>query len=194
LLKNNKNRRWARWILVISIWTFFLAVILSFVSHYFLDRIESLFFSFVILLIVVFIGIIFDLVGTAAAAAEIGPLNAKAARRVYGAKRGVYLVKNAERVATFCNDVGGDISGVISGSLVAVIVFKLMVTVPFDQAEFYLGILMTALIAAMTVGGKAWGKVIAINYSTEVMLYTGILLTRLRNPFGRSDKCDNNSG
>ncbi len=194
MLKNNKNRRWARWILVISIWTFFLAVILSFVSHYFLDRIESLFFSFVILLIVVFIGIIFDLVGTAAAAAEIGPLNAKAARRVYGAKRGVYLVKNAERVATFCNDVGGDISGVISGSLVAVIVFKLMVTVPFDQAEFYLGILMTALIAAMTVGGKAWGKVIAINYSTEVMLYTGILLTRLRNPFGRSDKCDNNSG
>jgi len=167
---------------------------LSFVSHYFLDRIESLYFSFVILLIVVFIGIIFDLVGTAAAAAEIGPLNAKAARRVYGARRGVYLVKNAERVATFCNDVGGDISGVISGSLVAVIVFKLMVTMPFDQGEFYLGILMTALVAALTVGGKAWGKVIAINYSTEVILLTGILLTRLGSPFGRTEKIDNNSG
>ncbi len=187
-----KSRRRIRWIFVISIWTFFLAVALSFLSHYFLNEIESIAASFLILLVVVLIGIIFDLIGTAAAAADIGPLNAKAARRVSGAKCGVNLVKNAERVATFCNDVGGDISGIISGTLVTVIVFKLVVNFSHHQEEFYLGILLTALIAALTVGGKAWGKIIAINYSTEVILFVGSVITKLLRPFGWVYKSGNN--
>ncbi len=183
-----------RWIVIISIWTFFLAIVLSFVSHYFLDRIQSIAASFMILLTVVFLGIIFDLVGTAAAAADIAPLNAKATRKVAGARRGVYLVKNAEQVANFCNDVGGDISGIISGSLVAVIIFKLVVNVPLEQAEFYLGIILTALVAALTVGGKAFGKVIAINYSTEVILLTGLLITRLEKPLAWLRRISNDAG
>jgi len=183
LANNRKNRRRVRWIFIISIWTFFLAVVISFFSHYVLNQIYSIAVSFLILLLVVLMGIVFDLIGTAAAAADIAPLNAKAARRVSGAKCGVYLVKNAERVATFCNDVGGDISGIISGTLVTIIVFKLIINFPYQQAEFYLGILITALIAAITVGGKAWGKVIAINYSTEVILLVGSIVTKLQSPF-----------
>lgn len=171
-----------RWVVAISIWTFFLAVLFGFVAQYFLNELQSLAASFTILLIVVALGVVFDLVGTAAAAAKVAPLNAKAARRVEGAKRGVYLVKNAEKVSNFCNDVAGDISGVVSGTLAALIVIKLVVTVSFDQAEFYLGILLTALVAAITVGGKAWGKIVAINYSTEVMLMVGSLITRLEKP------------
>ncbi len=181
-MSNNKNRNRIRWIFVISTWTFFLAIALSFVSHYFLNELQSLVLSFFILLLVVMLGIIFDLIGTAAAAADIAPLNAKAARRVSGAKCGVNLVKNAERVATFCNDVGGDISGIISGTLVTIIVIKLVVTISHQQAEFYIGILLTALIAAFTVGGKAWGKIIAINYSTEVILFVGLVITKLQKP------------
>ncbi len=181
-MSNSKNRSRIRWIIVISLWTFFLAVALSFVSHYFLNELQSIALSFVILLLVVMLGIVFDLIGTAAAAADIAPLNAKAARRVAGAKCGVNLVKNAERVATFCNDVGGDISGIISGTLVTVIVIKLVVTFSHQQAEFYLGILLAAFVAALTVGGKAWGKVIAINYSTEVILLVGLMITKLQRP------------
>ncbi len=166
-----------------------LAVILSFISHYFLDQIDSIIISFLILLFVVFLGILFDLVGTAAAAADIAPLNAKASRKVSGAKLGVDIVKNAERVATFCNDVGGDISGIISGTLVTTIVIKLVAIVSHSQADFYLGILLAALIASITVGGKAWGKIIAINYSTEVILLVGSIITKLQKPltiFSRS--------
>ena len=181
-MSNQKNRSRFRWIIIISLWTFILAVALSFVSHYFLNELQSIALSFVILLLVVLLGILFDLVGTAAAAADIAPLNAKAARRVDGARCGVYLVKNAEKVANFCNDVGGDISGIISGTLVTVIVIKLVVTFSQEQAEFHVAILLTALIAALTVGGKAWGKIIAINYSTEVIMLVGLLITKLQRP------------
>ncbi len=173
-----------RWVIVISIYTFFLAIVFGFITQYFLNEIQSLVAAFVLLLIVVALGVIFDLIGTAAAAAKIGPLNAKAARREFGARRGVYLVKNAEKVANFCNDVAGDISGVVSGTLAALLVFRIVVTMPFDQAELYLGILLTALVAALTVGGKAWGKIIAINYSTEVIILVGAVITRVENPFG----------
>ncbi len=181
-MSNQKNRSRLRWIIIISVWTFFLAVALSFVTRYFLNELQSIILSFVILLLVVLLGIVFDLIGTAAAAADIAPLNAKAARKVEGSKCGVYLVKNAEKVATFCNDVGGDISGIISGTLVTVIVLNLVVTISQEQAEFYVAILMTAFIAALTVGGKAWGKIVAINFSTEVIMLVGLLITKLQRP------------
>ncbi len=185
---NDKKRRKTRWVLVTVIWTFFLAIIFGFITHYLLNEVKSLPVSFLILLFVVAIGIIFDLVGTAAAAANIAPLNAKAARRVTGARKAVYLVKNAEQVANFCNDVVGDISGIISGTIAALIVFKLVSFFPTHMADFYLGILMTAVVAAITVGGKAWGKSIAIKYSTEVILMAGLIVTKLENPFGRQKK------
>lgn len=171
-----------------------MAVILGFIAHYLLNEIQSLFVSFLILLIVIMLGIFFDLIGTAAAAADIAPLNAKAARKVVGAKRGVYLIKHAEQVANFCNDMAGDISGIISGTLAAIIVFKLVLTIPYDQSEFYMSILLTALVAAITVGGKAWGKVIAINHSTEVILMSGLLITRLENLFKWFSRSGTNSG
>ncbi len=192
--KLNKNRRRKRWVIVITIWTFFIALIVGFFAHYSLNEINSLFLSFLILFIVVFLGIIFDLVGTAAAAADIAPLNAKAARRVVGARKGVQLAKNAEKVSNFCNDVAGDISGIVSGTLAAIIVYKLIVSIPHSQADFYMNILLTALVAAVTVGGKAWGKVVAINYSTEVLLMVGYILTRIEKPFDWFRKDSNSPG
>ena len=128
------------------------------------------------------LGIIFDIIGTAAAAATIAPLNAKAARKIYGARRSVYLVQHAEHVANFCNDVVGDISGIVSGTLAAVIVLRLALSVGLERVDLYAGILLTALVAALTVGGKAWGKSVAINHPTEVILLAGKVLTRLEGP------------
>jgi Mg2+/Co2+ transporter CorB len=177
-----KKRNRARWVTAITIWTFFLAIVFGFLAHLSLNEIQSITISFFILIFVIMIGIVFDIIGTAATAAGIAPLNAKAACKVDGAKRGVYLVKHAEKVANFCNDVAGDISGIISGTLATIIVFKLVVNFSYTQAEFYLGILLTALVAALTVGGKAWGKVIAINHSTEVIMLIGLIIDRLLKP------------
>ncbi|MDY6826657.1 MAG: hypothetical protein SVV67_05705 [Bacillota bacterium] len=183
MVNNKKNRRRTRWIVAITAWTFVLAVIIGVITNYSVNRIPSLTVSFIILLIVVLLGVVFDLVGTAAAAANIAFLNAKAARRVVGARYGVFLVKNAEQVANFCNDVVGDVSGVISGGLSAVIVLKIITYYSYNDTEILLSIVVTALVAAITVGGKAWGKVIAIKHSTEVMLLAGSVIERLRGPF-----------
>ncbi len=194
MVNNNKNRSRVRWVISISIWTFFLALAVGFIANYSLNNIQSLAISFIILFIVVFLGIAFDLIGTAAAAADIAPLNAKAARRVPGARKAVYLIKNAEKVANFCNDVAGDISGIVSGTLAAIIVFKLLTRFEQDQFELYFSILLTALVAAITVGGKAWGKVLAINHSTEVILMAGLIISRISKPFGWLRKSGNNAG
>ncbi|MEW5784908.1 MAG: hypothetical protein AB1767_07530, partial [Bacillota bacterium] len=138
--------------------------------------------SFLILSAVVLLGVLFDIIGTAATAADIAPLNAKAARKVTGARRGVYLVQHADQVANFCNDVVGDISGIISGTLVVIIVLRIVSSWQQPRADLYVGIVLTALVAAITVGGKAWGKTLAIKRSTEVVLFVGKIINRLEKP------------
>ena len=180
--KNKRVRLAARWVLVITVWTFILAIVIGFVAQFMLNAIISLYVSFLILAAVILLGILFDLIGTAAAAADIAPLNAKAARKVPGARRGVYLVQHAEQVSNFCNDAVGDISGIVSGTIAAIIVLRLVASRFYPRIELYAGILLTALVAALTVGGKAWGKNLAINRSTEVIMIVGVILTRLEKP------------
>lgn len=159
-------------------WSFALAVVIGVITRLLLKVIYSLLLSLVILLAVIAMGIVFDIVGTAAAAAEQAPLNAKAARKVSGARRAVDLVQRADQVANICNDIIGDISGIVSGTLAAVIVLRLAAANPLAPVEFYGGVLLTALVAALTVGGKAWGKNMAINRSTEILLLVGRILNR----------------
>ena len=145
-----------------------------------------MFLSYLMLLAVVLLGIIFDLIGTAAAAADIAPLNAKASRKIPGARKGVYLVQHADQVANFCSDVIGDISGIVSGTIVAFIVYRLAAGWAYHQAELYVSIALTALVAAFTVGGKAWGKALALSHSTDIMLWAGKFISRFEKP-GRSE-------
>ncbi len=182
--KIKKNSRAGHWIVVVTLWTFFLAAALDLVAQVAFNRIPSLIVSFVVLLSVICLGIAFDLIGTAAAAASTAPLNAKAALKIPGARRGVYLVQHAEQVANFCNDVVGDISGVISGTLSALIVLRLANRLPLARVEIFVSIFATALVAAITVGGKAWGKTYALRKSTEILVFVGKTLNRLETVVG----------
>ncbi len=164
------------WIIRMTLGTFVMAFLFGVLTQTIFQRDIKLVTALLILFVVVFIGVIFDTIGTAAAAATISPLNAKAARRVEGARKGVELVRNADRVANFCNDVVGDITGIISGGIAAVIVYRLIAHT--EGADLYLRIILTALVAAVTVGGKAWGKYFALRRSTEIILKIGLILTR----------------
>lgn len=179
--KGKSRRPPGRWVMGITFWSFVLAVAIAVVTRLLLDAIYSLLLSLLILSAVIALGVAFDIIGTAAAAADPAPLNAKAARKIEGARRAVELVRHADQVANFCNDVVGDISGIVSGMLAALIVSRLAAVNVFGASEIYGGILLTALVAALTVGGKAWGKNFAISRSTEIIIFVGRSLTRLAN-------------
>lgn len=153
-----------------------MALVFALVTRLLLDNLQSILFSFIVLIVIILTGIIFDTIGMAVAAADEKPFHAKAAKKIPGARQAIYLVRNADRVSNFSNDVIGDISGVVSGVAGAVIILNLVTGAP-GLSEFYLTILLTAMIAALTVGGKAVGKSLAIHKPTELVFFIARFLT-----------------
>lgn len=108
-----------RWIALIFLVTVLISALMSFVSSNLLEG-AGLILSFVILICIVLTGILFDIIGVAVTAADEVPFHAMASRKVPEAEDALRLIRNAGRVSSFCNDVIGDICGVISGSAAAV--------------------------------------------------------------------------
>lgn len=177
-VRQRKKGRTVRWAIIAGIWTFFLALLFALITRLLLDSIQSIFLSFAILFIIILIGIIADTIGMAVAAANERPFHAKAAKKIPGAKQAIYLIRNADKVSNFANDVIGDISGVVSGVAGAVIIINIAMMTP-GLSEFYLTIVLTAIIAALTVGGKAVGKAVAINKPNELVFLIARSLQRI---------------
>ncbi len=182
--KKLKKKLPYKWALGITFWTFILAMVISLASQIFTESIESVILSFVILFVIILIGVLGDIIGIAATAAEEKPFHAKAAKKVPGAKEAIFFVRNADVVSNFSNDVVGDVSGIVSGTLGALIVFQMRGRYP-DMNTVTLSIILTAVIAALTVGGKALGKNLAINRSTEIILFVSTVIKRLKSIVGR---------
>jgi len=163
-----------RRVLIIGSWTFFLSAAFNFGSISALGSL-SLLPSLSVLLLVVAVGIIFDVVGTAAAAAREDPFCAMASQRIPGAREALRIVHGADAVASFCNDVIGDICGTLSGAVVATIVFQIASS-GVRSSMGSLNAVLVALAAAITVGGKAWGKGIAIHNYVAVLMTVGRLV------------------
>jgi TM2 domain-containing membrane protein YozV len=176
-MADRDDRKWRRG-LFSALLTFVLSLIFSCLSEFFLGRVTALILALLLLFVIILIGVLFDMVGFAAAAAEIGHLNARAANKLLGARQAVNLVKNADQVAIFCNDVMGDICATVSGAIGVTIVFRLATGSPGLDTTL-LTTLITALVAAFTVGGKALGKGIALNEATEIMFRIGQIIAWL---------------
>lgn len=182
--KCNKNngRPKADWIHKVVMLTFGLSVFFSFISETLMDKF-NLILSFFILSGIVLIGIIFDIIGIAVTSADETPFHAMAAHKIPGGKEGVRLIRNADVVSNFCNDVIGDISGIISGAAGASIVAKI-ISGKNDLAEIIISTLIAGLISTVTVGGKAFGKSIAIKKSKEIVYKVAYFLYLLKIRFG----------
>ncbi|MBS7526699.1 hypothetical protein KHM83_08420 [Fusibacter paucivorans] len=170
-----KQRFNFRWVIRTFFLTFLLAVIFSIISETLLRKV-SIFAAFAMLLTIIMIGIFFDAVGISVAAADEKPFHAMAASRVKSAKYAIMLIKNASKVSNFCNDVIGDIAGIISGTTIGIIVsFFDQYNIP-DTYQALIAIGISGLVAALTVGGKALGKEIAIGNAKQVVDFTGRIL------------------
>lgn len=161
------------WVLKVSVITFCISVAMGIISSY-IDRL-NIYLAFAILLVFISIGVMFDFIGLAVATADEKSFHSMAARRIPAGKKAVSLIKNAEKVSSFCNDVIGDICGVISGATGAVIAVRLFTT-SSSTLHFVINLLLTAVISTLTIGSKAALKGIGIRYSNDVVrIVAGIL-------------------
>ena len=160
--KKKSGRGWALRVFVLAV---VLSALLSFFSTTALEGTGYV----VAALLAVFIGlgIVFDMIGVAVTAADPKPFHSMAAHKEKGAKAAIRLLQNANQVSSVCNDVVGDICGIVSGSTAAVIVTHLQRDLSTTSVLISIG--ATALISGITIGGKALGKTVAINQCTSVV-------------------------
>jgi len=158
-----------KWVLTVVCLSFGLSVVMSFVTSMFVES-AGLLVALLSLIVLVMIGIITDIIGTAVTSADEQPFIAMASKRITGAKQALRLIRRAERVSSLLNDVVGDIVGIISGSAGSVIAVYL---VSLGLKSAVASMLITAFTSAFMIGGKAYGKGLAIENSDRIVLFVG---------------------
>lgn len=163
-----------KWVVFVTILTFVLSSSLSIISSTLLED-TYIYISFLIVLVIILIGIVFDIIGIAVTAADEAPFHAMASRKLYGAKQAIKLIRNANKVSSICNDVVGDICGVISGAASGFIVVKIAMTAN-GSVQTLASIGITGTVASLTIGGKAIGKTVAIEKSNYIVYKVAVIL------------------
>ena len=128
----------------------------------------SLWLGVIITLLFIFLGILFDIIGVSVTTADEAVFHSMNSRKVKGASVAVKFKKNAEKVSSFCCDVIGDICGIVSGAAGTTI--TAILEEKFNYNLLFTGLMIAAVIASLTIGGKAIGKSFAINKS-NIILY-----------------------
>ena len=174
---------WAYPIRVLLI-TLSLSLVLNISSEAVLSGV-GLIISILILIVFVGISILFDMIGVAVTAGNIEPFLARASKKEKGAKESIKLIKNAEKISSFCCDIVGDSCGILSGAVGA----SLAVFIYSGESGF-LAILIPALVSSvvtsLTVFGKAIFKGVAVNNSDQIILRVGKFLSFFK--IKKSDK------
>lgn len=160
------------WNLLVFILSFTLAIIFSFLTNI-LSNNSSDIFIILIILIVIMIGIIFDMIGVAVLTAKESTFHAMSSKKIKGAKKATKLIKNNVKVASFCNDIVGDVCGIVSGGLGAVLAISI---------SDYLGItlatvIVSAIISSLTVTGKAIFKNVAVKKADNILFIFSKILS-----------------
>ena len=156
-----KNKQNIKWILLITSLTFVISMIFSYLSETILKK-SNIVIELLVLLTVILIGIIFDMIGVAVTTCAEYPFHAMASRKIKGAKTAIKLIKNKDKVSSFCNDVIGDICGIVSGTAGVIIATSIA------KESIICSLLVTATISSLTIGGKALGKKVAVNKSENI--------------------------
>ena len=163
------------WIIKTIVITFTMSGIFNILSSGIMNLV-NIWVAILILLLIILCGIFFDIIGMAVTTAEEAPFHSMATRRVKHASRAISLIKSKDKVSNFCNDVVGDICGIVSGSASAAVVSYILLSCP-GMSSFFMSLIITATVAAITVGGKAVGKTVAIKYSNYIVYNTARALS-----------------
>lgn len=182
--KSQKKSGNLRWIVTIFFVTIIVSSAISFLSSTILDGV-GLTVAFVVLMIIVMFGILFDIIGVAMISASEKPFHSMASKKIPGAVEALALLRNAEKVSSICNDVVGDVCGVVSGSASAIIAVKAFSSISSNTVS---QLIMSATVAGVTIAGKAIGKNLAMRKSTQIVHIVSKAIYFIKSPFCRKRK------
>ena len=165
--KIKKERVNKKWVTIVVIVAFVTSFLLSLISELTIPNL-SLFLGVIITFIFIFTGILFDIIGVSVTSADEKVFHSMSSRKVKGATIAVKVKKNADKVSSFCCDVVGDVCGIISGAAASTIASILVVDFKFNA--LITSVTIAAVVASLTIGGKAIGRSFAINKS-NIILY-----------------------
>lgn len=169
-LSRDKNKKKSpvdiKWIITIIFVSFSISFIFSLISQKLMPSLNVV-FGIIITLLFIGIGILFDIVGVSVTGADESVFHSMSSKKVRGASVAVKFKKNADKVSSFLCDVIGDICGIISGACGTIITTSISTNFHFDL--LFTGLSVAAIIAALTIGGKAIGKGFAVNNSNEIL-------------------------
>lgn len=178
-MKKKKNRAARFWPLKIFIVTLILTAGISVTAEALVKGMSTLSAAFIILVIML-IGIVADIVGIAFATCDATPFVSMASKKIKRAKSAIRMLQNADIVSNICGDVIGDICGIVSGAAGAAVAVKLAVSAT-STPELVWTLIVSSIIAALTVAGKALGKSFAIRNNKQivsVVSYVAMLFIR----------------
>lgn len=171
--KGNKSKVNYNWIIKITLLAFVISFVFSSISENVIPNV-NIFIGILLVIIFIAIGVVFDMIGIAVTSADEKPFHSMSAQKIRGANVAVMFIKNADKVSSFCNDVIGDICGVVSGTAGAAIVYRIF----SGKAQYgWIEAAVGGLIAALTVGGKAFAKRFGMNNSNFIIYHVGLFFS-----------------
>ncbi len=164
-------------IITIFILTFILSICFSAVSNVIAASFNEI-VLFIIMVVVILIGILFDAIGTAGITAKEATFHSMSSAKVKGAKEALKLIKSGSKISSICNDVIGDVCGIVSGGLGAVLAISL--STRFSLNNTIISVVLSAFISSFTVGGKAIIKNIAMKNADKIIHTVGKVMHLFR--------------
>ena len=166
-----------KWLLTVGIVSFILSIVMSITSEGIIPRVNMI-VGILIILLFIFISVLFDMIGVAITAQDETPFHSMASKKIKGSAHSVKLLKNSDKLASICNDVIGDVCGVVSGS--AGVLVANTISDYFVINKSIVVLIVTGLIAYITITGKAYGKTVAINNSKSITEKVGKVLHKFQ--------------
>ncbi len=165
-----------RWIIIITITSLALSFCFSLGTELVVTK-AGLIVSIVLLVILIALSIICDAMGVAITSSDTAPFAAMASKKVKGSRHAIAIIKNSDRYSSIFNDVIGDVCGIVSGACGASIAIMIAAK---TGGEMWVSIIAAAIIAALTIGGKAAMKTVAIKNNVKFVLFLGKLIALIK--------------
>lgn len=165
--KKKKVPSWVKWGFFVLILSFILSFLFSLLTEVSINDDSPIYVCIIVLVVLLCLNIFCDMLANAVLSCNAEGFNAMASNKIRGAKRAVKFCKNSTKIASVFADVIGDICGIVSGA-VGTTFAAYFAFVENDIALMFISIIISALIGALTVGGKAFCKTLAIKYNKQI--------------------------